>query len=648
MKRWANSSRDNSVSLTGHQKTEPFMERLRVVTVADIEEFEKIPIEDRLEFFNTYDMIKHGAAINPEATAISFILSGDAYTAPKQVTYREFLSQVTRTANLFHDLGIGPRDVISYLLPNLPQTHYVLWGGEAAGIVNPINPMLEPPTIREICQAAGTKILVALGEFPGSDIWQKVSAIRNDLPSLKAIIRVMGPGSEKEGIYGYDEVIMRYNGDKLDSGRVIDPQDIASMYHTGGTTGTPKLAPHTHFNEAAMALMFEAPLDLEPGEVTMCGLPLFHVNGTTVTGSGPFSIGAHVLLLGPMGYRDPSVMQNFYKIVEHFRAVTFSSVPTVLSVLLDIPKGDADISSLRSAGCGAAPLSVELFKRFEAHSGMKILEGYGLTEGTCVSSINPLHGEQKVGSIGLRLPYHQMAVFIVDDEGQFVREAETDEIGVVCIKGPNVFNGYLDEAHNVGIWPKEGWFNTGDLGRQDTDGYFWLTGRKKELIIRGGHNIDPAVIEEPLYRLPGIQVAAAVGRPDPHAGEVPVAYVQLQEDADLTSEQILDYLKQEVGERAAVPKEVSILKEMPLTPVGKIFKPALRWDAVKRVYDAELKALGDMVDSIDVKVAEDKVHGSLATLTIKSASGISEKEIKDRVNEILARYTVQYRLAIKM
>ncbi|UCF82752.1 MAG: AMP-binding protein, partial [Desulfobacteraceae bacterium] len=242
----------------------------------------------------------------------------------------------------------------------------------------------------------------------------------------------------------------------------------------------------------------------------------------------------------------------------------------------------------------------------------------------------------------------QMAVFIVDDEGRFVREAETDEIGVVCIKGPNVFNGYLDEAHNVGIWPKEGWFNTGDLGRQDADCYFWLTGRKKELIIRGGHNIDPAFIEEPLYRLPGIQVAAAVGRPDPHAGEVPVAYVQLQEDADLTSEQILDYLKQEVGERAAVPKEVSILKEMPLTPVGKIFKPALRWDAVKRVYDAEIKALGDMVDSIDVKVAEDKVHGSLATLTIKPASGISEKEIKDRVNEILARYTVQYRLAIKM
>jgi fatty-acyl-CoA synthase len=313
-------------------------------------------------------------------------------------------------------------------------------------------------------------------------------------------------------------------------------------------------------------------------------------------------------------------------------------------VLLDIPKGDADISSLRYLLCGAAPLSVELFKRFEAHSGMKVREGYGLTEGTCVSSMNPYYGQRKVGSIGLRLPYQEMRVFIVDDESRFLREAETDEIGAVCIKGPNVFNGYLDEAHDRDIWPKDRWFNTGDLGRQDADGYFWLTGRKKELIIRGGHNIDPAAIEEPLYRLPEVQVAAAVGRPDPHAGEIPVAYVQLQEGVSLTREQILDHLKREIGERAAIPKEVFILDKMPLTPVGKIFEPALRWDAIKRAYQAELRNLFDMVDSVDVTVAEDKVHGSLATLTIKAAPQVSSEKIKEKVKEILTRYTVKYRL----
>lgn len=622
------------------------MGELKVKTTADTKAFEEVPINERLEVFNTYDLIKKGASINPEATALSFFLTGDSYHQPTQITYREFMAYINRMANLFYDLGIGPNDVISYLLPNLPQTHYVLWGGEAAGIVNPINPLLEPATIAEICRSAGTSVLVSLGEFPGTDLWEKAVAVRKELPKLKAVVRVAGPSDEQEGIYGFDEVIGNYNADKLDSNRQIDPRDIASMYHTGGTTGTPKLAPHTHYNEAAMAYMLTAGLELNQGETTLCGLPLFHVNGTMVTGSGPFSIGAHVVILGPMGYRDPSIMQNFYKIVAHYRPVTFSSVPTVLSVLLDVPKEEADISSLRFAICGAAPLSVELFRRFEEHSGMKILEGYGLTEGTCASCVNPFYGERKEGSIGIPLPYQEMKIFITDHDGKFIREADADEIGSVCIKGPNVFNGYLDDAHNRGIWPKEGWLNTGDLGRRDADGYFWLTGRTKELIIRGGHNIDPATIEDPLYSLDGVQVAAAVGRPDPHAGEVPVAFVQLQEGAGLTSEKILEYLHKEIGERAAIPKEVAIIDEVPLTPVGKVFKPALRWKAIQNVYQTELEALGDLAESVAVAVCEDKVHGSLATITIEAASQTSEDQIKEKVDDILARFTVKYDLKI--
>ena len=290
------------------------MGEVKFRNIGDIEAFEKIPIEKRLGVFNTYDLIKRGAAIDPDAAAISFFLSGDSYDQPMQVSYRDLMVNITRTANLFHDMGIGTQDVVSYLLPNLPQTHYVLWGGEAAGIVNPINPLLEPAAIAEICRAAGTKVLVALTEFPGSDIWQKAMAVRKNLPGLKAVIRIMGPSDENEGIYGFDEIIGRYNGQTLDSNRRIDPQDIASMYHTGGTTGTPKLAPHTHFNETAMAYMIAAAAELNTGEAALCGLPLFHVNGTTVTGSTPFSIGAHVVLLGPRGYRGPSVMQNFFKI----------------------------------------------------------------------------------------------------------------------------------------------------------------------------------------------------------------------------------------------------------------------------------------------------------------------------------------------
>ncbi|MBU2548772.1 MAG: acyl-CoA synthetase [Proteobacteria bacterium] len=622
------------------------MPDLMIKTIQDVLEYEQTPLEKRMRCFDTYQMLRQGAAINPEAPAISFILSGEAYNQPMVVNYGDFMSNIHRTANLFTDLGIGPRDVVSYLLPNLPHTHYVLWGGEAAGIVNPINPLLEPSTIGEICRAAGTKVLVALGEFPGSDIWEKVTAVRKELPGLEAVVRVMGPGDEKEGIYGYDEVLPKYNGDRLDSGRRFDPGEIASIYHTGGTTGTPKLAPRTHLNEAFMAFIFSLVGEFNTGETMLCGLPLFHANGTTVTGSLPFSIGAHVVLLSPRGYRDESIMRHFYKIVEHYRAVTFSCVPTVLSVLLDVPLEGADISSLRYAVCGAAPLSVELFTRFETHSGMKILEGYGLTEGTCGSSANPFFGERKIGSIGMRLPYQDMRVYVVDDQGGFVREAEVDEIGSICLQGPNVFGGYLEEAHNQGIWPQPGWMNTGDLGRKDADDYFWLTGRKKELIIRGGHNIDPALIEDPLYRMPTVQVAAAVGWPDAHAGEVPVAYVQLQENSPLTREAILDFLKKEVGERAAVPRDVIVIDQMPLTPIGKIFKPALVRDAIRRTCEIELAALGGLAESIEVAVEPDKVLGSLANIRIMPAAGASPADVEAEAGDILGRFTFKYRIRI--
>jgi fatty-acyl-CoA synthase len=207
------------------------MVEFKLQTTADTKAFEQVPIKERLEVFNTYDMLRKGAAINPDAPAISFFLSGDSYDQPMQITYAEFMAQINRTANLFHDLGIGPHDVISYLLPNLPQTHYVLWGGEAAGIVNPINPLLEPSTIAEICRSAGTSVLVSLGEFPGTDLWEKAVAVRKELPTLKAVVRVAGPSDEKEGIYGFDEVIGNYNAEKLDSNREIDPQDICSMWH---------------------------------------------------------------------------------------------------------------------------------------------------------------------------------------------------------------------------------------------------------------------------------------------------------------------------------------------------------------------------------------------------------------------------------
>ena len=612
----------------------------------DVETIESIPLGDRLTGTDTLAVIEAGAALNPDAVAISFLLDGNHWDQPARVTYGALLHKIRQCANMFHDLGIGSQDVVTYLLPNLPQTHYILWGAEAAGIVNPINPLLEPATIRDICRSAGTRVLVALGDLPGSDIWPKVMAIKDEIPTLEHVVCVMGPG-DGERIHGFEALVENYPGDRLTFERAIAPDDVSSLYHTGGTTGTPKLARRTHFNEVVMGWMIGTMGGMTRETTVLCGLPLFHVNGTTVTGIAPFAMGAHVVILSPRGYREPSIIKNFYTIVERYRANFFSAVPTVLSTLLDIPVGDADIRSLQYAICGAAPLSVEMFKRFEAHTGMKVLEGYGLTEGACASSINPRDGERKVGSIGIRMPYQSMKVVVVDDKGGYVRDADVGEIGAIAIAGPNVFKGYVEAAHNAGIWVQEGWFNTGDLGRMDGDGYFWLTGRKKELIIRGGHNIDPATIEEVLYRLPDVQVAAAVPRPDPHAGEVPVAYVQLAPGSTMTESDLLDHARTHIGERAAVPKAVHIIETLPLTPVGKIFKPALRWDVIEKVYDQELQALGDLVEKVAVRAREDKVHGTRVDIVVTPAAGSDAAAIRQKIGDILARYTLTYEVRIQ-
>jgi len=618
------------------------IEEFLIHGIKDVEEIEKVPCSERIRERNTVEMLEKGAKLDPDAAAISFLMNGDSYETPIVIPYKQLIGRIRQTANLFHDLGVAPNDVVTYVLPNLPQTHYVLWGAEAAGIANPINPLLEAATIRDICISAKTKVIVALADMPGTEIWKKIDSIRKEIPTLTHVVRIMGPSDAAEKIVGYDETIDKYPADRYTFERDIDPDETASLYHTGGTTGTPKLARRTHYNEVVMAHDLKIMGGFTSGITLLCGLPLFHCNGTIVTGLAPFSFGGHVVMLSPMGYRDPTVMKNFYKIVEKYKAETFSAVPTILSVLLDLPVGDADISSLKYAICGAAPLSVELFKRVESHTGMKILEGYGLTEGAVASAINPKDGERKVGSVGIRMPYQQVKIAILDDNGDYVRDGKPGEIGAVAIKGPNIFKGYVEESHNKGIWLPDGFFNTGDLGRLDADGYLWLTGRKKELIIRGGHNIDPAAIEEPIYKMPNIKMVAAVGRPDPHAGEVPVAYVEVAENSGITVEKIMEWAKANVGEKAAVPKEVIITKQIPLTPVGKIFKPALRWDATRRVYEDELRGLGDMVEDLRIDVGEDKVHGTRVTVSVKPAAGQDMETVKERISELLARYTVFY------
>jgi len=324
--------------------------------------------------------------------------------------------------------------------------------------------------------------------------------------------------------------------------------------------------------------------------------------------------GAQVVLLSPMGFRNPEVIRNFWQLVERYRASVFSAVPTIYAALLAVPMAGADVSSLRYGICGAAPMPMETYHSFQEQTGIKILEGYGLTEGTCASALNPANGERRLGSIGLRLPYQQMKAVKLDANGRYERDCAVDEIGAIVINGPNVFPGYKQEDKNRDIWAADDWLNTGDLGHQDKDSYFWLTGRAKDLIIRGGHNIDPALIEEALAQHPDVALVAAVGQPDSYAGELPVAYVTLRPDAQVNSETLREFARERIPERAAAPVRVEILDALPTTAVGKIFKPALRHQAMVHAL-TEALAAGHIAAS--VSVGADDRHGALAQVRLQ-------------------------------
>ena len=640
----------------------------RISTLADVEAIEAVPLAEQGLAPNTYETIRRAAQKYPDYPALIFFLQAKAYAKALTWNYPTLLAKLHQTANLFHELGVGPRDTVSYILPNLPQTYLTLYGGEAAGIACPINPLLEADTLAEILNAAETKVLVTIGPFPKSDLWEKVASVVDRVKTLQTIVQVdiasylsaplklvikasrmlkKGPAVRAK-IIDFDSSIARQPSDRLISGRVIGPQEIASYFHTGGTTGIPKLARHTHFNEVfdAWAAAVVA-VDSQPGELNYLGLPLFHNYGAIAIGLGAWSAGGGVVIGTPQGFRGEGVIDNLWKILDHYRCTIFSGVPTLYKALLNVPVGDADLSRVQLTTSGAAPLPVELARQFSEKTGIPILEGYGLTEGTSVGSVNPRYGEIRVGSVGLRLVYQRWATAVLDDL-TFVRFCEPGEVGVLLLNGPNVFAGYRDDFHNRGAFVEidgERWLNTGDLGRLDADGYLWLTGRKKELIIRGGHNIDPQMLEEPLMRHPAVALTAAVGRPDPRLGEVPVVYVELKPGATATTDELMAFAQKEIGERAALPKEVRILDAIPLTAVGKIYKPALHHEQVEEVLREDVKKVAGVI-SLHVKADVDKRLGTVAQIEVTTRSGVDPRDMATALKTALAGYALHYRLSV--
>src|ERR1700758_1796668 len=354
---------------------------------AEVRAFEATPYADRIAAQSTYEAIKLGAARDGDAPAIQFLPNADPAEHPVVISYRDFVARVTQAANMFGALGVGSGDVVSFMLPLLPDAFVTLFAAEAAGIANPVNPLLEPHQIAEILEAANTKVLVALGPMPGTDIWQKVEQGRGTLPHLKAIVQVLGAGDPANGIHAFNELIKQQPSDRLTSGRKIAGHDIAAYFHTGGTTGTPKLVRHTHANQVYQAWGCNLLLKSKPGGNLLFGMPLFHVGGSLTQALATLTCGGCLVVLSPSGWRNPAAIKNIWGLVERFRPEVLSSVPTVLAAALAIPHANADISSLRCAAGGGSAIPVAVGKGLEERLHLPTVEVYGMTETSSVHTI---------------------------------------------------------------------------------------------------------------------------------------------------------------------------------------------------------------------------------------------------------------------
>jgi fatty-acyl-CoA synthase len=619
----------------------------KLASDADVRAFESVPYEERIAAASTYDALRIAAERAGDVPALVFLPAAEPDETPVRLSHREFFARVTQAANAFHALGVGPGDVVSLLLPLVPQAFCALFGGEAAGIANPVNPLLSAAQIGEILRAARTKVIVALGPLPGTDIWAKVESIRDTLPDLRAVVVVGGAADAARGVHAFDALLDAQPADRLVSGRAIRASDVAAYFHTGGTTGMPKLVRHTHANEVYQAWGVALMLRKRQGVPLLFGLPLFHVGGALTQALAPLCAGSTLVILSPSGWRNPNAVKNVWRLVERFRPEAFGAVPTVLGAALNVPIDGADTSSVRYVTGGGSAIPVPIGAAYQERLEVPVLEVYGMTETSSVHTVAYSERPVRLGSVGHPMPYSKVRVVSLDGEGRWQRDCAPGEIGVVAMAGPGVFSGYVSEAHNKNAFVEPGWVNSGDLGRLDDHGYLWLTGRAKDLIIRGAHNIDPMAIEEVFFAHPAVALAAVVSEPDAYAGELPVAFVQLKPGAAIGAAKLLAHVAERTPERAAVPVQLYFVDAIPLTAVGKVFKPALRFDAAERAVRRMLGGVAERGCSIDVSVAAHAEHGTLVTVGLgcddAARRAAFEQQVRSELDPLPLRHEIVWR-----
>jgi len=497
------------------------------------------------------ELLSPALAGHPDATAV---VDGD-----RRISYKQLEADSNAIAGgLASSFGVKPGDRVAVLLPNgYDFVRSYLGTVKAGAAVVPINVLLQSAEVAHILADSG-----AVGLITGGPLEGIATAVGQKIPSLRALITT---GRGGDGFTALDELGGQPPGSQID-----DESHIAAIIYTSGTTGKPKGACLSHGNLLSNVSSCQRVLLCSEGERFLCVLPMFHSFAMTVCVLLPLSVSGTCVSM--MRFSPREVLATIAK----ERVTIFAGVPSMFAVWTQTPvPEDLDLSSWRLAVSGGAALPPAVLQGFEKRFGMPLVEGMGLTECSPVTTVNPPNGVRKPGSIGQAVP--DVNVRVMDGSGKFL---PTGEVGELVVRGPNVMVGYWNMPEATAEAMRGGWLHTGDLGRRDEDGYFYIVDRLKDMIISGGMNVYPREVEDVLYSHPAVAEAAVIGEPHPLRGEVPVAVVKLRDGApELDPRDIARFC----GERLAaykVPKDVRFVEQMPKTATGKVLKRALREAAV--------------------------------------------------------------------
>lgn len=533
-------------------------------------------------------LLEDVASRSPQSVCLSY--QGASYT------YAQVDELSSRFASALGSLGFQRGDRVALFLPNMPQFVFAFFGTlKAGGVVVPCSPLYKEKELEYQLTDAGASFVVAANDVvKGNDLFASLEACRGRLP-LKAVIAASVtdylPGMKRSlaGLAGVKNVARsgtvsfrslveagsttkgRSPTEERGETRVDPVRDVAVLQYTGGTTGVSKGAMLSHANLYINAAAASQALPLLKSDVALAALPLFHIYGMTTAMNAPFYAGARVVLLPRFDVAE--VMTTIEK--EHISS--FCGVPTMYIAIINHPKvAEFNLRSVRSCISGGAPLPVAIRKRFIELTGSHLVEGYGLTEASPVTHCNPV-GEGAVvkdGSIGIPLPDTDAAIVDMDDPSKAL---PIGEVGELAVRGPQVMLGYWNRKEETDNVLRDGWLLTGDIAKMDSDGYFFIVDRKKDMIDVGGFKVWPREVEEVLFTHPAVREAAVIGENDEYRGESVRAYVVLKPESKgkVSDREIIDFCRDRIAKYKA-PRTVIFVDDLPKTLVGKVLRRKLR------------------------------------------------------------------------